>query len=178
MSSNRTEGKPGTSGDTHRTSKNDSLQLLDLDEAVAFLRGAYARRTLQNKAWSGQLRYIGRGRRMRFAASWLLEDLLALHTISSKEQGHESQGKAEQWNSDEAHPSAATIGASVRAANSRAAQKKNASYAARRRNRASRSSGSSMASGSASSPTAGAKQTRPRFFAAKKRTTGDNKISV
>lgn len=57
-----------------QTSPSDQLHLLDLDEAVCFLRGAYARRTLQNLAWSKRIRCVGRGERMRFLLLWLLED--------------------------------------------------------------------------------------------------------
>jgi len=48
-----------------------TLTLIDLDEAVALIRRAYARRTLQNLAWQGKLRHIGGGERMMFVPEQL-----------------------------------------------------------------------------------------------------------
>lgn len=62
-----------------RCATDNAPRLLNLDEAVEFLRGAYARRTLQNMAWCGKIRHIGRGQRMRFLPEWLLQDLLSVH---------------------------------------------------------------------------------------------------
>ena len=102
------------SPDADRFPVEDSSTLLTLTEAVTFLRGAYAARTLKNLAWSGQLRYIGRGRRMLFLREWLLDDLLVRHRMThTKEKDDASQGQDEAWNSDAANQSAASIGASA-----------------------------------------------------------------
>ena len=150
-------------------------ELLDLDEAVEYLRGAYARRTLQNLAWSGRVRYIGRGERMRFLRSWLLDDLLAHSRFAGKENDNAAQGKDDSWNSEEEIPSAARIGASVPAASDCAAPKNNARDAGGKPRLASRSPGSSRPGDSASSPRAGASKTRRKFFKGRKPTTGDSK---
>ena len=134
--------------------------LLTLDEAVDFLRGAYASRTLQNLAWDGTLRHVGRGKKMRFLRRWLLDDLLALRRIDAKESEYEHQREDDSWSSEKAHPGAARTGASARDARSRAESGNAARKVAAKRPRrcASRSSGTSTAGANANSRTAGARQ--------------------
>jgi hypothetical protein len=161
--------------DVDQITADDSPRLLDLDDAVAFLRGAYARRTLQNLAWSGKVRHIGRGERMRFLMEWLLEDLLALRRMDGKESGDEPQRKDHRWNSDQAAQSVAKIGASAPDARPPVGPRNDAHAVARTRPRASRSTGTLAASGAASLPTAGANKTRVSFFKGRRRTTGGSK---
>ena len=154
---------------------NPDEELLTLDEAVDFLRGAYARRTLQNLAWEGTLRCVGRGQKMRFLRRWLLDDLLAVRRIADKEIEYEYQREDHSWSSEKAHPGAATIDESARDVRSPAARNRSAQSAGRRPRRASRLSGTSTVGANGNSRTAGASKMRPRFFGARKRTTGDSK---
>ena len=150
----------------------DLQPLMDLDEAVRYLRGAYARRTLKNLAWKGKLRCIGRGERMRFVPSWLLEDLLSLRGETS----NLSQPEDESWSSDAEARRSDAIGASAPGVSADVAARPPARSAKRTPRRASRSRGTSAASDSASSPRAGASKTRSTFFSARRRTTGAGKI--
>ena len=174
-----TERHPATAPAASRVASTADPDLLTLEEAVEFLRGSYAARTLQNLAWGGQLRHIGRGRRMLFLREWLLEDLMVRHRITSiKEKDDESQRQDDSWNSDAANQSAARIGASVPVARSPAVPAANADVAAPPHTRDSGLSGTSAASATANSHTAGASRTPTRFFGARKRTTGDSKTSA
>jgi hypothetical protein len=136
------------------------LRLLDLDEAVELLRGAYARRTLQNMAWAGKVRHVGRGERMRFVPSWLLEDLAALCSMEASRKPTESTS----WSFGKAIPSGATTGASAPSAPRGARTGPRARRAAGKPGRGSGSSGSSAASATGGSRAHGASKTRGRFF--------------
>lgn len=160
------------------TDSSTRPHLLTLDEAVEFLRGAYAKRTLQNLAWKGALRYVGRGQRMCFCVDWLLDDLLGARTIANKERAYVHRKDDEPWSSGEENPGAATIGGSARGAKPRVDRKNNVRRASRNPRRESRLSGTSTANANANSRTAGARKPRAPFFSGRKRTTGDSKTSA
>jgi hypothetical protein len=142
------------------SSADEYIKLLDLDEAVALLRGAYARRTLQNLAWAGKVRHVGRGQRMRFVARWLIDDLAALRRMDTRRTPKD--GKT--WNFDKAIPSGATTGASAPHAAHAAQIGPRARRAAGTPSRGSGSSGSSAAPATGGSPAPGASKTPKRFF--------------
>lgn len=148
-----------------RCATDNAPRLLNLDEAVEFLRGAYARRTLQNMVWKGQIRCIGRGRRMRFLPSWLLEDLQTYRVIGAgAKQGEIARGNTGLWSLGEATRKADGTSASVHNENATGGPKGHSRNAKKRPRFGAEVSGSRMKSASDSSSSSDRKRKPRRFF--------------